>query len=133
MFLLLAAAPINAQQTPANAQQTYEKLRGGCHGLDARGAQQGPGFAGNPSVRRRSAASARNVIQKGVPAAGMPGFDLPAATLDQLVALVASLNAVAAETKVPGDPAAGEAFFEALESAAVATWCTALEPRWVRT
>ncbi|MCX6593472.1 MAG: PQQ-binding-like beta-propeller repeat protein [Acidobacteria bacterium] len=113
VFCVLAGATAYAQTpaTPVDAQQTYEKLCGGCHGLDARGTQQGPGLAGNPSVRRRSAASVRNVIQKGVPAAGMPGFELPAATLDQLVALVASLNAVAAETKVAGDPAAGEAFF----------------------
>ncbi|MCX6595780.1 MAG: c-type cytochrome, partial [Acidobacteria bacterium] len=106
------AQPITTAQQIANTQQTYEKLCGGCHGADARGTQQGPGLAGNPGVRRRSAANLRNVIQKGIPAAGMPGFDLPAATLDALVALVASLNAVAAESPVAGDRAAGQAYFK---------------------
>jgi PQQ-dependent dehydrogenase (methanol/ethanol family) len=111
-LLLAPTGTLWGQAPPANTQQTYEKLCGGCHGADARGTQQGPGLAGNPGVRRRSAANLRNVIQKGIPAAGMPGFDLPAATLDSLVALVASLNAVAAESKVAGDRAAGQAYFQ---------------------
>ncbi len=41
----------------------------------------------------------------------MPGFDLPAATLDGLVSLVVSLNASASESKVPGDVKAGSDFF----------------------
>ena len=44
-------------------------------------------------------------------AAGMPPFDLPAATVDALVAMIASLNASAAKTSVPGDGAAGKQFF----------------------
>ena len=55
--------------------------------------------------------SLRNVITRGIPAAGMPGFDLPAPTLDALVALVVSLNASAAEANLPGDRAAGGEFF----------------------
>ncbi len=91
--------------------ETYAKLCAGCHGADARGSQQGPGLAGNSRLRRRSALNLRNVIVKGIPAAGMPGFDLPAATVDGLVNLVVSLNASAAEAKLPGDRAAGEALF----------------------
>ncbi|MCX6613088.1 MAG: PQQ-binding-like beta-propeller repeat protein, partial [Acidobacteria bacterium] len=92
-------------------RQTYAKLCSGCHGADARGSQQGPGLSGNLRLRKRSVQSLRNVIVRGVPAAGMPGFDLPAATLDGLVSLVVSLNASASETKVPGDVKAGSEFF----------------------
>src|SRR5580765_4446592 len=65
-----------AQNPPAAApgldiNQTYSKLCSGCHGDDARGTQQGPGLSGNPSVRRRSAQSLRNVIRNGIPTAGM--------------------------------------------------------------
>src|SRR5947209_17192180 len=91
--------------------QTYSKLCSGCHGDDARGTQQGPGLAGNASVRRRSAQSIRNVIKGGIPAAGMPGFDLPEPTLDSLAAMIVSLNAVAAQSKVAGDKEAGKQFF----------------------
>ena len=65
----------------------------------------------NPSVRRRSLRSLRNVISRGVPAAGMPGFDLPEPMLDGLAQLALSLNASAADADVPGDAAAGQAYF----------------------
>ena len=112
---LLLSLSVTAQTPPAlsavDVNQTYAKLCGGCHGLDARGTQQGPGLAGNLRVRRRSMQSLRNVITKGIPAAGMPPFDLPAPTVDALADMVIKLNASAAESLVPGDRAAGRAFF----------------------
>ena len=108
--LLLAQDPTTAQSS-ADVKNVYAKLCAGCHGADARGTQQGPGLAGNSGVRRRSNLNVRNLIRKGIPAAGMPGFDLPVSTLDALAALVASLNSSAAESKVPGDRAAGKEFF----------------------
>jgi PQQ-dependent dehydrogenase (methanol/ethanol family) len=103
-----------AQNTPdiqPATQQTYSKLCGGCHGDDARGTEQGPGLAGSQSVRARSVQSLRNVIRNGIPAAGMPAFDLPADTIDALATMITSWNAVAAKATVPGDPAAGRQFF----------------------
>ena len=116
IVVLLLGPPATAQNSPTAApgddvRQTYAKLCAGCHGDDALGTQQGPGLAGNPWVRRRSMQSLRNVIRNGVPAAGMPAFDLPAATIEALAALAASMNASASETSVPGDRAAGRAFF----------------------
>lgn len=104
----LLASPLAAQP---DIKQTYTKLCGGCHGDDARGTQQGPGLAGNAGVRKRSLQSLRNVIRNGIPAAGMPGFSLPDETVDKLAALVASLNASAADSTVPGDREAGRQFF----------------------
>src|SRR2546423_13668940 len=78
-FLIVAAVGLSPIWAQNPIQQTYAKLCGGCHGADARGTEQGPGLAGNVSVRRRSVQSLRNVIRNGIPAAGMPGFDLPAA------------------------------------------------------
>lgn len=115
-FVALVTGPLRAQTPPAapasvDINPTYNKLCAGCHGTDARGTQQGPGLAGNLSVRRRSMQSLRNVIRRGIPAAGMPAFDLPDATVEALAAMVASLNASAADAKVPGDQAAGKEFF----------------------
>jgi len=107
--LLHAQAP-PAQSAP-DAQETYMKLCSGCHGADAHGSQQGPGLAGNPSVGRRSVQNLRSLIVNGIPAAGMPAFPLPEATLNVLVALVKSLNAPAADSTVAGDRAAGKEFF----------------------
>ena len=113
---LLLSPAVSAQAPPAapsaaDVRQTYLKLCAGCHGADARGTQQGPGLAGNPWVRRRSMQNLRNVILKGIPAAGMPAFDLPASTIEALAALVVSLNASAAEATVSGDRTAGKGFF----------------------
>ena len=70
-----------------------------------------PGLPGIPGSRRRSVQNLRNVILSGIPAAGMPPFQLPDATLDALVALVKSLNSPAADSNVPGDREAGKEFF----------------------
>src|SRR5216684_7050866 len=71
--LLPAQTPPNAP-SKVDAKQVYAKLCAGCHGADAHGTQQGPGLSGNPGVRRRSVQNLRNVILKGIPAAGMPPF-----------------------------------------------------------
>src|SRR5271156_5495404 len=104
--LLLNQWPLGAQNPLAatskvDADQIYAKLCAGCHGADAHGTQQGPGLAGNLSVRRRSPQRLLRLIQNGIPAAGMPSFDLPADALEALVALVVSLNSSAAEGNVP--------------------------------
>ena len=114
--LVVVCAGLWAQNPPAatsglDVKETYTKLCSGCHGDDARGTQQGPGLAGNPWVRRRSPQSLRNVIRNGIPAAGMPPFDLPAETLDALVAMIGALNSTAAKSSVPGDRATGKTFF----------------------
>ncbi len=115
LVLAIFAGPALAQ-TPASddaakVTKAYDTLCAGCHGADARGSQQGPGLAGNLRLRRRSAQNLRDIIRKGIPAAGMPGFDLPESTVNGLVGMVVSLNASAAEVSVPGDAGAGREFF----------------------
>ncbi len=110
-ILIVVAAVIPILRAQDAGRQTYSKLCSGCHGEDARGSEQGPALAGSQSVRRRSAQNLRNTIKNGIPAAGMPGFDLPSGTVDALVNMVVSLNASAAKVNVPGDVAAGKQFF----------------------
>ena len=62
-------------------------------------------------MRSRSVQQLRDFIRKGAPGSGMPAFDLPAAELDALAALLRSLNAPAAESVSHGDSAAGKQFF----------------------
>ena len=103
--------PVLWAQDAPDIQPTYSRLCGGCHGDDARGTDQGPALAGSSSVRGRSAQSLRDVIRNGVPAAGMPAFDLPAGTIDALATTIASWNVIAAKATVPGDAATGRQFF----------------------
>jgi cytochrome c2 len=103
----------NPPTVPAkvDARQMYGKLCAGCHGTDAHGTQQGPGLSGNAGLRRRPISRLRTLIRNGIPAAGMPPFDLPDDALDALATLVVSLNSLASEATVPGDRAAGKTFF----------------------
>jgi len=95
----------------ARGQKVYAKHCVGCHGADFRGTDQGPGLTGDPLMRRMSVQRLRNIIKNGIPNTGMPPFDLPAQDLDALAPFVRSLNSQAAESNVPGNPAAGEQFF----------------------
>src|SRR5437899_485678 len=89
----------------------YGQVCAGCHGADGHGTDNAPGLVGNQGLRERSVQDLRDLIRKGVPRSGMPGFDLSPHELDALVALVRSLNAPSAESTVGGDPTAGESFF----------------------
>jgi PQQ-dependent dehydrogenase (methanol/ethanol family) len=121
LTILLAAfvssQPLLPAQNPptapakVDARQMYAKLCAGCHGADAHGTQQAPGLSGNARLRRRPISRLRTLIRTGIPAAGMPPFDLEDDALDALATLVVSLNSSAAEADVPGDRAAGKIFF----------------------
>jgi PQQ-dependent dehydrogenase (methanol/ethanol family) len=100
-----------AQSSVTEGTKIYAQRCAGCHGADARGTDKAPALAENGSLRDRSVQELRELIRKGVAAAGMPAFDLPSQELDALVALIRSLNAPAAENTTRGDPASGESFF----------------------
>jgi PQQ-dependent dehydrogenase (methanol/ethanol family) len=115
--LALGATPVLGQTPPTTAPnltegtKIYAQSCAGCHGADARGTDKAPGLAGNRGLRDRSVQQMRDLIRKGVPASGMPAFDLPPQELDALAALVRSLNAPPAKSTVRGDTTAGERFF----------------------
>jgi PQQ-dependent dehydrogenase (methanol/ethanol family) len=83
----------------------------GCHGADALGTDRGPALAGNRSLTNRSVRRLGELIKLGIPANGMPAFDLPDKDLTALAEFVRSLNGRASAAVVPGDAAAGEQFF----------------------
>ncbi|SPF38494.1 Pyrrolo-quinoline quinone [Candidatus Sulfopaludibacter sp. SbA4] len=87
--LLLLPAALSA----VDGQKLFRDRCAACHGRDARGTGQGPGLAGNPRLSGQSVDQVRDVVQRGVPSAGMPAFDLPPEELDALAGYVRSLNA----------------------------------------
>jgi alcohol dehydrogenase (cytochrome c) len=76
--------------------QEYSDRCAGCHGADGRGGERGPGIV----LRGRSDQELRDLIVKGLPAAGMPGFDIPEPKLLQLAAFVRSLGDTGREPAV---------------------------------
>ena len=116
-LLALLAVPLNAQnqtaQSPAVVQgrPLYDRHCAGCHGVEAQGTARAPELSRNRKLRGRSLGELQDLIHNGIPAGGMPAFDLPDTQLAALAAFVHSLNAPAAEIAAPGDRVAGERFF----------------------
>ena len=110
--LICAAAqqPPRADLIEAGRKQ-FEARCAPCHGADAAGGERGPSIVDSSRARKRSQEELAELIRKGIPAGGMPGFDLPDSQLQPLVAFVRSLTLPAAETPLPGDPSAGRSFF----------------------
>src|ERR1700719_2025001 len=67
-----------------------------CHGADGRGGEHGPAII----LRGRSDQDIRELIRKGSPAAGMPGFDIPEPKLAAIVATVRSLGESREESSI---------------------------------
>lgn len=105
-FLLICA--------PGAMAQTGSEVFAGqcqvCHG-DGHGTERGPNLANNRRVRSQSRQQLLAVIRDGIPASGMPAFNLAAPELQAVVNFVRSLSAPAFEGVVAGDAATGEDYF----------------------
>ncbi|HLJ16987.1 MAG TPA: PQQ-binding-like beta-propeller repeat protein, partial [Bryobacteraceae bacterium] len=109
--VLLSAQDSPTSAATTNGRKDFLEHCAACHGTDARGTSRGPSLAGNRRLRSRSLQQLRGVIHNGIPAGGMPAFDLPTAQLDALVEFVHALNSPAIDAAAPGDPQSGERFF----------------------
>ena len=77
--VLLAGQNISSPQPASlqNGKKLYAQHCAGCHGSDAHGTAQGPNLEGNRRLRQQNTDQLRTLIQHGIPAGGMPAFDLP--------------------------------------------------------
>ncbi len=87
----------------ADGRKIFRERCAECHGADARGTGKGPGLEGNPHLSGQPTGQIRAIVQQGIPAAGMPPFDLPAEELDAVAAYVHGLNA-GATVRPPAAP-----------------------------
>jgi cytochrome c oxidase cbb3-type subunit 3 len=96
----------------AEAADTFASICAGCHGLDGRGAERGPNIASSQDVQRLSDAVLLGILQKGKPAAGMPGFAaLGNAKLGALVSYLRTLQGKGAALPITGNPQHGGVLF----------------------
>ena len=110
MRLILCVLLITSAAAAQQATPLFDQHCGLCHG-DGYGTDRGPNLANNGRIRGQSFEQVRAMIRNGMPAKGMPAFDLPQAELDTLTAFVRSLSASAIEAGAEGDASAGERFF----------------------
>jgi alcohol dehydrogenase (cytochrome c) len=86
----VAAAALAGQSANDAGRKDFLARCAGCHGADGNGGERAP------AIRRdRSDAQLLDTIRQGVPAAGMPPFDLPAADLRRMVAYLRAMPPIA--------------------------------------
>jgi cytochrome c oxidase cbb3-type subunit 3 len=96
----------------AEGRQAFESSCAGCHGLDGRGSERAPDVATRAGVLRLSNADLFKIIQRGMPAAGMPSFaTLDNSRINALVSYLRLLQGKIGGAKVAGDPQKGKALF----------------------
>src|SRR5262252_2044807 len=78
------------------AQREYQARCSGCHGADGTGGGHGPSIVDARHIKATTAAQVRDVIVKGLPAAGMPAFPALEPQADRLAAFVVGLRRPAA-------------------------------------
>lgn len=91
-FVLAPWAWANGGMLMDGGREIYMARCSGCHGADARGSGRAPGLAANPHLGGQSADQLRSLLQRGLPATGMPAFELGPSDMDAVVSYVLSLN-----------------------------------------
>ncbi|HEY1810101.1 MAG TPA: c-type cytochrome [Acidobacteriaceae bacterium] len=122
---LLPAVPSaiaqRSQKTVPKASVLFAQNCSACHGSDGRGGERAPNIATRQDVVSMPDARLRAIISDGIPSAGMPAFGvLGEKPVDSLVAYLRVLQGMTsgAQTRLPGDPKAGEVLFLAGASCA---------------
>jgi cytochrome c oxidase cbb3-type subunit 3 len=101
-----------AMQSDNTGRQTFISSCALCHGLDGRGGEHAPNIATNPAVQQLSDAELLRIIENGIPAGGMPGFQsLGPSTLKTVVAYVRILQGKHSAAALPGNPERGRQLF----------------------
>src|SRR6267378_8518554 len=96
----------------ADGRQVFENRCAGCHGIDGRGGERAPDIATSAKTQRRSDSALAQIINNGIPAAGMPAFGtLDASTSRALVKYLRFLQGKTASAALPGNPQNGKAIF----------------------
>jgi alcohol dehydrogenase (cytochrome c) len=106
-FLVLTGTSASAQ-TPSG-QQLFQARCASCHGDDGRGGGRGFSLVAPAQPRAANAQAVREIILRGISAAGMPAFTMPDAELDAITAYVMSLRPATAAAPAGGRRGAGPA------------------------
>ncbi|HEV7500002.1 MAG TPA: c-type cytochrome, partial [Vicinamibacteria bacterium] len=87
--VLCTAGPAWAQ-APDTGRRWYDGSCARCHGGDGNGGEKGPGIVTRLDARDDDALAA--LVRSGLPAAGMPAFEVPEPDLRELVAFLRTLR-----------------------------------------
>jgi len=101
-----------AERSIADGRQVFESRCTGCHGIDGRGGERAPDITTSAKTQRRSDSALAQIINNGIPSAGMPAFStLDASTSRALVKYLRFLQGKTGSAALPGNPQNGKAIF----------------------
>jgi putative heme-binding domain-containing protein len=102
----------NTGTSSHEAKKAFESICAACHGLDGRGGERGPDIAQPQEVRRRTDSELLEILEKGRPAAGMPGFAaLGTKKLQGILGYLRTLQGIGPASTLPGDSERGKSIF----------------------
>ena len=104
-YLVLAAllcARDFAYADLAEGRQQFATLCASCHGADGGGGEKGPAIRASRRRAARRIEDLKQLIVRGIPERGMPGFALPEARVQSIAEYVRSLGAPAIESPAAG-------------------------------
>jgi len=101
-----------SERSIADGRQVFENRCAGCHGIDGRGGERAPDIATSAKTQRRSDSALAQIINNGIPSAGMPAFStLDASTRRSLIRYLRFLQGKRGSAALPGNPLNGKAIF----------------------
>jgi cytochrome c oxidase cbb3-type subunit III len=109
---LRPAGAAQSERSIADGRQVFENRCAGCHGIDGRGGERAPDIATSAKTQGRSDSALAQIVNNGIPSAGMPAFStLDASTGRALVRYLRFLQGRTGSAALPGDPLNGKAIF----------------------
>ena len=106
------AGAAQSERLIADGRQVFENRCAGCHGIDGRGGERAPDIATSAKTQRRSDSALAQIINDGIPAAGMPSFSaMDASTTRALVRYLRFLQGKTGSAALPGNSQNGKAIF----------------------
>ena len=105
-------AATQSERSIADARQVFENRCAGCHGIDGRGGERAPDIATSAKTQGRSDSALAQIINNGIPSAGMPAFStLDASTSRALIRYLRFLQGKTGSAASPGNPQNGKVIF----------------------
>jgi putative heme-binding domain-containing protein len=115
---MLACAHVRSQAQPpagggtVEGKQLFVTTCASCHGLDGGGGERGPDISHRKEVQRLTDKALLQILQGGVPGAGMPAFgSLGLPKIQAVLRYLRSLQGQTAATELSGDPKNGKSLF----------------------
>ena len=109
---LRSAEAKQSERSIADGRQAFESRCAGCHGIDGRGGERAPDIATSARTQRLSDSALAQIINNGIPSAGMPAFStLDTSTTQALVKYLRFLQGKTGSAALPGNPQNGKAIF----------------------